>query len=242
MRKSNVPEFPWPRVEGYAAKISKLWDTLDEIARFCIGSLCEGLDLPRDSMDNLFDPIPQPNDTFSHSIMGMYKYFAHRTTTTTCLVHRDMGLVSLIPTAIQPGLEVLDCSINKWVEVEKHASRNDICIIGCQTLDRVTHGYFPGNIHRVVGCKETRQSIVFKMRAESSAIIDPLKIQCPKLQKYLGASFCGPQCVNDWMHEELDGRESVNFPGKSKDNYHSMVFDPSQNLSIRTVFAGRVLS
>jgi hypothetical protein len=45
-----------------------------------------------------------------------------------------------------------------------------------------------------------------------------------------------PQSVNDWMHEELDGKDSVNFPGKSKDNYHSMVFDPNQNVSIRYAF------
>lgn len=241
MRKaSGIAEFPWPRVAHYQERITALWDLLDQMSRFFIGSMCESIGLPRDVLDDLFDTVPQPSGSFSHSIMGLYRYFGHRIETTTCLVHRDMGLVSLIPRANLPGLEVLDCSNHKWIEVEKFATRDDIIMIGCQTLDRITNGYFPGNIHRVVGEKDVRTSIVYKMRAHSDGIIDPAKYQCEALAKFLVAGG-EPQSVLDWMHEELDGKDSVNFPGKSKDNYHSMVFDPSQNLSIRQVFEGRVV-
>jgi hypothetical protein len=109
MRKTDVPEFPWPRIDNYKNKITALWDLLDEMSRFFIESMCEsinslsfflilssllsvtkyeGLGLDKKTMNNLFDPLPQPTGTFSHSIMGLYRYFGHRSETTTCLVHR----------------------------------------------------------------------------------------------------------------------------------------------------------
>jgi hypothetical protein len=41
------------------------------------------------------------------------------------------------------------------------------------------------------------------------------------------------------MLTELEGRESVNFPGKSKGNYHNIVLHPNINTSIEEKFAGR---
>eukprot|EP01127_Copromyxa_protea_P001828 TRINITY_DN11739_c0_g1_i1.p1 TRINITY_DN11739_c0_g1~~TRINITY_DN11739_c0_g1_i1.p1 ORF type:complete len:172 (-),score=26.62 TRINITY_DN11739_c0_g1_i1:29-520(-) len=154
-------------------------------------------------------------------------------------------MITLIPCASVPGLEVLDPSNHQWVQIEKWASveEGDLCVIGCRTLERVTGGFYRGNIHRVVGTK-SRQSMVFKMRAPSSALIDINEYGSSELTSLAAKSYMnGLSCetVGDWMlGTGVLGVDSVNFPGKSKGNYHNIVLSPNVNQrGVKERFAGR---
>lgn len=107
------------------------------MARRLMHALAIGLEIDPARFDALLDPVPQPSHTFSHTIMGTpcphptcslphadfpsgaYNYFQHDESTETCLVHKDMGLISLIPHANIPGLECLDYNIQRWVKAEE---------------------------------------------------------------------------------------------------------------------------
>lgn len=103
-------------------------------------------------------------------------------------------------------------------------------------------GYFPACVHRVVGTT-SRQSIVFKMRAPSSAVLDIEAYQCPELTNRIPRYHSSKkETVENWMSSELSGTGSVNFPGKSKGNYHRLIIYPNLNLAnLRETFSGRRL-
>jgi len=175
-----------------------------------------------------------PSNSFSHSIMGLYNYYHHSNQTETCLIHKDMGFISLIPCASVPGLELLDFEVFAWVQIEKFANRNDVVVIGSQTLERLTGGYYPACVHRVV-TSLSRQSIVFKLRGVSDGILDTKGLNSPILNKIVNP-WPKPQTIGEWLQEEMQGRESVNFPGNSVENYKNMIVNPGLNISMKNAF------
>lgn len=110
MRLNDVDEMPWPRKPesmeacncywqtDYPEVITALWHQLDNISRVVMSCLAVALELPENTFEQFMDPRIMPHNQFSHSIMGMYNYYAHEQATTTCLVHK----VSVPPSSLTP--------------------------------------------------------------------------------------------------------------------------------------------
>lgn len=138
-----------------------------------------------------------------------------------------------------------------WSQVEDQISeQNDLVIIGCQTLDRLTGGYYPADFHRVIN-SISRKSIVYKLRgksidfheisltydflARSDALLDMKGLNSPVLENAF-RSFTSAIKVEDWIKNELQYEQSVNFPGASLENYKNCILDPSLNTSVEKKF------
>lgn len=59
-------------------------------------------------------------------------------------------MLTFVPRAAVPGLQVLDYETFSWVEVEKITGPNDLIIFVSECLERLTAGFYSGCIHRVV--------------------------------------------------------------------------------------------
>jgi len=233
MRKSDIGEYPWPNEpKEFKSDMIDMWNEIDYISRKLLSFLSIALQLDEGKLGEVLDSFPQPHNTFSNTILGVYHYYYHKNPTATCLVHKDMGMISLIPRASIPGLQVYDNDVMAWIDVERAIGENDIVCISCETLDRITGGYYCGSVHRVVTTVD-RQSTVFKLRAKSDGMIDTIGLNSPILQKYCPLQlYTEKQTVSHWIVHGLHYKESVNFSGDKFDNYKSMILDPSQNISL----------
>jgi isopenicillin N synthase-like dioxygenase len=58
--------------------------------------------------------------------------------------------IKKVPRAVVPGLQILDLMDMGWVSVEKLSQKTDIIIFNSECIDRMTAGYYPACMHRVV--------------------------------------------------------------------------------------------
>eukprot|EP01089_Gocevia_fonbrunei_P010475 TRINITY_DN2328_c0_g2_i1.p1 TRINITY_DN2328_c0_g2~~TRINITY_DN2328_c0_g2_i1.p1 ORF type:complete len:125 (-),score=13.65 TRINITY_DN2328_c0_g2_i1:4-378(-) len=96
-----------------------------------------------------------------------------------CTEHTDSGLVTVIPCAESPGLELLDWKTFKWEPVEKQGRPvTTVAVLLGETFARLTCMHFQGTVHRVVrSCdSDMRYSLPFQLRAHPSAIIDSINL------------------------------------------------------------------
>lgn len=74
--------------------------------------------------------------------------------------HEDINLITLLPAATQPGLQVKDRNGN-WIAVETNV--NDIVINIGDMLQEATDGYYPSTTHRVVNPDENGNQARYSM-------------------------------------------------------------------------------
>ncbi len=48
--------------------------------------------------------------------------------TQKCMVHQDSGVITLLPRATVPGLELLDSKKGGWMPIEKFTKPNDVLV------------------------------------------------------------------------------------------------------------------
>lgn len=232
MRRSNVPNFPWPKnPTTFQTVVSDVWNMQEQMGRQLMEYLAIGLEVAPQKLLNFLDYEQLPDGEFSHSIMSLYHYYYHPSLCETCYIHTDMGLISFIPKSEIDGLQVLDCQVLKWVNVEKMASPNDVVVIGCETLARITGSYYPACDHRVVNSQD-RYSIVFKLRARNDAIINCEGLCSPKLRSTLSPFYRSICTVREFIADRLKENLSVNFPGDSFKNYQQCILNPNINNTI----------
>lgn len=95
--------------------------------------------------------------------------------------HVDLGTVTLLPIACEPGLEVLDRYSNRWISVENQARTplQTVCVISGLQLQYLTSDFFPATVHRVVNRVQhgrRRLSLPFLQRAPGFVELDPRRI------------------------------------------------------------------
>jgi isopenicillin N synthase-like dioxygenase len=228
-RVAEEEKFPWPPgLPNFKEIVTDIWNFQEELAREIMSYMATGIGMQAEKFLELMDPLVLPPNEFSHSIMGLYHYFQHNDLTETCYTHKDMGLISFIPRSEVAGLQVVDYDANLWLDIEQVAQPTDVVMIVCETLDRITGGYYPANNHRVVGTTD-RHSIVFKLRAMNNAVIDTANLGSPYIDAILSNEFKTPTTVGEFVDNQLKVSESINFPGASFDNYKNCILNPNMN-------------
>jgi len=151
MRMSDVSDFPWPSFPEFKECMLEGFQLLDQVGRICLGLLAQGIKINPGRLIEALDHEPLGSGNFSNSILSIYRYFKHELVKESCDIHKDMGILTLVPCAAVPGLEVLDYENICWVEVEKIAdTATDVIVFNSECLERMTAGYYSGCIHRVV--------------------------------------------------------------------------------------------
>jgi len=85
--------------------------------------------------------------------------------------HSDSGILTVVPCADEPGLDVYDQKLQKWIGIEKvvHEAATDYrlwaTIFWGDSYEYLTTNAKP-LLHRVNKCDGERYSIVFKMRTK----------------------------------------------------------------------------
>ncbi|MCC5884920.1 MAG: isopenicillin N synthase family oxygenase [Gammaproteobacteria bacterium] len=87
--------------------------------------------------------------------------------------HEDINLITLLPVAEQPGLQVMD-SQGRWLDLAGH--RGDLIINAGDMLSEATGGHFPSTTHRVVnpdddGSNVSRYSIPYFMAPRLDTVL-----------------------------------------------------------------------
>ena len=157
-----------------------------------------------------------PNGYISSSIMDNFHYYPpshekHEKFYNNHSSHTDSGLITVVITTDEPGLEIMDQKISKWIPIEQLIQKylNDI---GEYDKDKLCHRRYAtffwsdsveylnnapynddnkGNqkynlkplFHRVADCKNERYSVVFKQRTA------PLRTHCRYQEDYILASI-----------------------------------------------------
>ena len=96
--------------------------------------------------------------------------------------HEDINLVTVLPVAEQPGLQVRDTS-GTWIDVA--SIRGELVINSGDMLRELTDGYFPSTTHRVMNpggdiANESRISIPFFLTPRSDTVLS---------QRYTAGSY-----------------------------------------------------
>eukprot|EP01062_Namystynia_karyoxenos_P037892 TRINITY_DN27560_c0_g1_i1.p1 TRINITY_DN27560_c0_g1~~TRINITY_DN27560_c0_g1_i1.p1 ORF type:complete len:360 (+),score=91.47 TRINITY_DN27560_c0_g1_i1:86-1081(+) len=103
------------------------------------------------------------------SVLDVFRYRADGGTEGGALAmqpHTDPGLLTLIPCATAPALEVADAAApDTWVEVERGCPPlGRICVLCCDDLQRMTGGALPAALHRVRRPAAPRTSLAYELR------------------------------------------------------------------------------
>ncbi len=105
---------------------------------------------PSDSTPHLHEPL-EDILAAQTSLLRILHYppltGAEPTAALRAAAHEDINLITLLPIADQPGLQVQD-KAGDWIDVASH--RGDLVINAGDMLQEATVGYFPSTSHRVL--------------------------------------------------------------------------------------------
>ena len=113
--------------------------------------------------------------------------------------HTDPGLLTILPAACTPALEVFDAESATWVAVERlcgteslGAASRDVIIFGGFMLEELTQGAVRACRHLVAKCQQPRISAIYELRAAESAFVPLVRGNCgaavPRKQEHEGMS------------------------------------------------------
>lgn len=112
--------------------------------------------------------------------------------------HEDINLVTILPEATGPGLELLTKE-GTWLPV--HAQHGEFVVNVGDMLMRLTNGELPSTTHRVVNpkdSKDARYSMPFFAHPESSYVLEPWECCVPEGTEPMPTITAG-----DYLHERL---------------------------------------
>jgi isopenicillin N synthase-like dioxygenase len=182
---------PWPQHDGFMQEARSLFQDMDAEARKCLVSVAKGLQIQEDKLLKLCDAAiaeKLPLQETSTSFMHLFMYNALGSGAEQCVPHTDSGLVTIIPHATNPGLELLSWATGQWVAVEKiknviennNLNDNIIVVLIGETLSRLTCTHLQATVHRVSSNDSgVRYSIPFQLRASVHAVLDCVSLNCP---------------------------------------------------------------
>jgi len=102
-----------------------------------------------------------------------------------CPPHTDSGLVTVIPCAKTPELEVLDWQQYKWQATEQGADHPvEVVVLLGETIARLTCMHLQASVHRVIRktAEEERFSLPFQLRGSPSAVLDSVGLNSPVIE------------------------------------------------------------
>jgi isopenicillin N synthase-like dioxygenase len=162
--------------DEFEEKATATFLALQEVAVLCLRMLAFDLKVDDKKLECLVDRKPLPRNSFSSSFLHVFKYEPQNRILEQCPPHTDSGLVTVIPCAETPGLEILDWQTYTWQKVEEGAAHpSDAVILLGETMARLTCCYYQASVHRVAKNPEEtrcRYSLPFQLRGHPSAVID----------------------------------------------------------------------
>jgi len=178
-----------------------LYEHLDQLCRDVLYKVADAEDIDHSKVDKIIDPvsynkrsetgsanISNPDACYtdyvypgyiSTSLLDVFhyhNYFDDRDQSEERFInnhssHSDSGILTVVPCADEPGLDVFDQKFNKWIGIEKvvHKAATDhrlwATIFWGDSYEYLTKSAKP-LLHRVNKCEGERYSIVFKMRTK----------------------------------------------------------------------------
>ena len=180
----------WPEEEGFRDGAVALFDALDGEARRVLRVLGEGMQVQWSKLECMLDEDPLACNEVSTSFMHLFDYLpcteeggGGEAVKDACTPHTDSGMVTIIPRATSPGLQVMDWSTGQWVATETTEEENVCTVLVGETLARLTCCHLQASVHRVVAPPpgKVRLSMPFQLRASVHAVIDSVGLECPLL-------------------------------------------------------------
>lgn len=182
-RSSPLEMLPWPLEEGKDASFRNgamtLFDVLDQEARFVLSVVSRCLKVDFGKFVGMLDDDTLAINEISTSFMHLFNYQPVAACKDVCVPHTDSGLVTIIPRATSPGLEVLDWSTGDWVSTETMPERNVCTVLLGETMARLTCHFLQATVHRVVSSDSVRLSVPFQLRSNVNASIDSTALGSP---------------------------------------------------------------
>jgi len=89
-----------------------------------------------------------------------------------CMIHKDHGLLTLLPKSDLPGLELLHPRLKQWIPMEQFIDDNDVLLYCGEALSVVTNSLVVPATHRVVRIpQKERYSMPFEAKPNDDAIL-----------------------------------------------------------------------
>ncbi len=156
-------------LDGIAEVMKKLYEEMDALAFYVVGLIADYLGLDR----HIFDSMVKDGN----SILRVIHYPDIENApegSVRSAAHEDINLLTLLPAATKPGLEILTKD-GQWVDVAP-----PVGAIVCDTGDMMsllTNGKLPATTHRVINPKSGRDggrySMPFFMHPHPYAMLKP---------------------------------------------------------------------
>jgi len=158
---SDLKEFyhvyPWGKIPAHLHDISLcIYNELQTLA----GELLQGIEkqLPDNVSKNLSMPLHKMINKSTNTLLRILHYppldNIENENAVRAAAHEDINLITLLPYATAPGLEVLDIN-NNWHRVE--CDPGNIVINVGDMLDMCTENYYKSTTHRVVNPKDNQK-------------------------------------------------------------------------------------
>lgn len=131
---------------------------------------------PADALRNIAEPLPGELSS-KMSLLRILHYppltGGEQAQAVRAAPHEDINLLTLLPVALQPGLQVKGNS-GKWIDLD--SIRGEIIVNNGDMLKEATGGYFPSTTHRVINPRDasgniSRISIPFFLTPHSDYVL-----------------------------------------------------------------------
>lgn len=182
IRHHEDEKIPWP-TDSFKTATRKLYDNQWSICAQVLHAIALALDI---SPSSLFQLVGSPDAPDSHKSentnLSLFHYFDKNMSYKTpqkCMVHKDHGLLTMLPKTDLPGLELLHPVLRQWVPLEQFIDENDVLLYCGEALAEVTNSRVVPATHRVVRLpQKERFSMPFEMKPDNAAVLNNLV--CPE--------------------------------------------------------------
>lgn len=167
------PVLPEGAVPGITAVLSSFHRTLAELQRRFLRIVALGLGCAEDLFDEMVHNAPTLSRALRYPPMAKAPGDGHL----WAAPHADINLITALPRASAPGLEVLVG--DEWVPARPPAGR--VILNTGLMLERLSNGMIPAGWHRVIapaGQSGERFSVVQFCHARPSTVLTPLSSCC----------------------------------------------------------------
>jgi len=182
-------------VPGITAVLRRFHDAMAEFQRRFLRLIAVGLGADESLFEEMVLEAPTLTRALRYPPMAESPPGGH----VWAAAHADINLITVLPRATGPGLEV--CVDGQWQSVVPTEDR--LIINTGLMLERLSNGHFPSGWHRVIappGLQEERISVVQFCHPRPSTILAPLACCCqhPTPQRF--AAFSAADALEDVLY------------------------------------------
>lgn len=166
VRSQQIP----PELESFVPYVLQV----HHVALSILAEIEHDLGLSPGKLTNMVSKTPLPEFDKATSVLRLFAYSASADEGIATDSHVDIGLITIIPLAHVPALEILDFSdlFPNWVNVEFSQKPAQAIVLVGKTLSVISEGRYPSATHRVKKSEQRRISIVYQVRAEPDCLIN----------------------------------------------------------------------